>query len=60
VFVNAFFRCLLLLPVGALCAVLFLSVIGIPFGFVIGMAAGAWITAPIRRHPLFNVKGDAE
>jgi len=32
------------------------SIIGIPLGLAIGMTVGAWATAPLRRHPIFNTK----
>jgi hypothetical protein len=53
-------RCFLCIPVGAVVAVLMISVIGIPIAIPLGLAAGAWCTKPLRDHPQFNVNGDAE
>jgi hypothetical protein len=53
-------RIVICMPIGLVILLLFVSVIGIPLGFAIGLAVGAWCTKPLRRHPVFNVKGDAE
>lgn len=31
-----------------------------PLGLLIAGAAGTWMTKPLRKHPVFNVEGDAE
>jgi len=45
---------------GVVVALLCATIIGIPLGLGLGAIVGAWCTAPLRKHPLFNVNGDAE
>lgn len=52
-------RALLMIPIGAVIAVLMLTVVGIPLGFALGLAVGAFVSKPLRKHPLFNPKGDS-
>jgi hypothetical protein len=58
--INMSLRCILCIPLGLVIGVLCITVIGAPVGLALGMAVGAWCSAPLRRHPEFNVKGDAE
>jgi hypothetical protein len=47
-------RIVLTTPLAPIIILLCVSMVGMPLGLGIGMAAGAWATAPLRRHPLFN------
>jgi hypothetical protein len=54
------FRGILMLPFAAVFLVLCVSVIGIPIAIPLGLGIGAFVSAPLRKHPMFNVKGDAQ
>jgi hypothetical protein len=61
--VHMTLRILITVPLAPVVALCMVSIIGIPLGLAIGMAAGAWATSPLRKHPLFNTKdqtGDAD
>jgi hypothetical protein len=58
--VNVALRALLCAPLGLLAGVLCITIIGMPVAAAIFVLVGSWVTKPIRRHPMFNVEGDAE
>lgn len=51
-------RLFLMLPVGAIGAVLCATGIGAVLGVPLLLCAGAFISKPIRKHPKFNVDND--
>jgi hypothetical protein len=59
-FVKVIVRSFIAVPVGLVALLLCMSVIGLPLGLPLALAIGAWVSKPLREHPTFNVKGDAE
>lgn len=57
---NMFVRAFLAVPLGAVALLLIISVVGIPLGIPLAITIGLWVSKPLRRHPLFNIEGDAE